>query len=104
MYEAQPHHNGCPTFEVPSHRERMTMSSFSESAKVPVTRIELLDSVGEIFGDSPVDRAALVRAAAQAGARDALLARLSELPEGPFTEPSELWLHLPDVPVDLQQP
>lgn len=77
--------------------------SCDESTDVPLTRIEVLDFVGEAFGDRPVDRDLLVRTAAAAGARDVLLRRLRALPPLDFTEPEDLWIQLPDVPEDLQQ-
>lgn len=76
-------------------------------AEVPLTRIEVLDFVGEAFDDRPdgrpVERAALLETATAAGAREALLVRLRALPAVPFAEPADLWVHLPDVPEDLQQ-
>lgn len=44
------------------------MSSDPGSAEVPVTRIEVLDFVGEAFDHAPVKRAALMRTAARNGA------------------------------------
>jgi hypothetical protein len=79
------------------------VDSFREPAEVPLTRIEVLDFVGEAFDRAPVDRAALLDAASRGGARLALLDRLRELPDGPFAEPPDLWEHLPDVPVDLRR-
>ena len=74
-----------------------------QADQVPLTRIEVLDFVGDAFGRTPVDRAVLVDAAARAGAREALLVRLHRLPDHLFEEPADLWPHLGDVPEDLQQ-
>lgn len=77
--------------------------SSDECTDVPLTRIEVLDFVGEAFDDRPVDRAGLIGTAAAAGARELLLRRLRALPPVHFTEPEDLWIQLPDVPEDLQQ-
>ncbi|MER5674644.1 hypothetical protein [Pseudonocardia alni] len=68
---------------------------------VPVTRVEVLDFVGELFGHGPVPRAALLAAARAEDAR----ARLHEvldaaLPDRPLTGLDDLWRHV-DVPEDL---
>jgi hypothetical protein len=72
-----------------------------EPTEVPLTRIEVLDFVGEAFDQGPPDREALIATAARDGAREVLLALLRRLPEGSFNQPADLWPHLPDVPVDL---
>jgi len=71
-----------------------------DAREVPVTRIEVLDFVGEAFDGTAVDRATLLAAAEADGARPALLALLRRLPAGVLTGPEELWSVL-DVPVDL---
>ena len=85
-----------------SHGDPRVCSS-DEPTDVPLTRIEVLDFVGEAFGDRPVGRAHLIETATAAGARDVLLQRLRTLPAARFAEPEDLWIHLPDVPEDLQQ-
>ena len=76
---------------------------FEDPSAVPVTRIEVLDFVGEAFGGGPVDRDTLVRTAAAGGARGALLTRLRNLPDERYAEPDDMWSHLPDVPEDLRR-
>lgn len=69
--------------------------------RVPVTRIEVLDFVGELLGGEPVPRAVMIEAARAAGARPALLDLLrAHLPDRPPTGVDELWRYL-DVPEDL---
>lgn len=69
--------------------------------RVPVTRIEVLDFVGELFTGAPVPRADLLAAARASGARDALLDRLAaDLPDHPLSGVAELWRYV-DVPEDL---
>lgn len=69
--------------------------------RFPVTRIEVLDFVGDLFTGAPVPRADLLDAARAAGARDALLRRLgADLPDRPLGTVDELWRHV-DVPEDL---
>ena len=79
------------------------MASLDEPLDVPLTRIEVLDFVGEAFGGRPVDRTVLIETAAAAGARDVLMTRLRALPAVHFADPEDLWTRLPDVPEDLQR-
>ena len=74
---------------------------FPEPDTVPVTRVEVLDFVGELFTGSPVERAALLAAAGADDARDGLRALLDDrLPHRPLTGLDDLWRHV-DVPEDL---
>lgn len=73
-----------------------------DDPRVPVTRIEVLDFVGEAFDDDRPTRSALVTHAAAEGARPALLELLATLPDGRFDDPDALWAALPGVPVDLR--
>ena len=54
--------------------------------RVPVTRVEVLDFVGELFGHGPVPRAALLAAARAEDARARLYEVLdAALPDRPLT-------------------
>lgn len=66
-----------------------------------VTRIEVVDHVGPAFASGPLTRADLVAAASHSGARPAVVSVLGRLPEGRrFNRPHDLWLDLPDVPIE----
>ncbi|MDN5914287.1 MAG: hypothetical protein L0I76_04135 [Pseudonocardia sp.] len=71
-----------------------------ESEDVPVTRIEVLDFVGDLFLGDPVSREALIRTAGAEGGRPALIEVLERLPSTTLSEISDLWRYL-DVPEDL---
>lgn len=72
----------------------------SERAAIPVTRIEVLDFVGEMFGSGTVTRDELVCGARTAGARRELLEVLAQLPADALDSVDALWSHL-EVPEDL---
>jgi hypothetical protein len=65
-----------------------------------VTRVEVIDHVGEAFSHGPQSRAHLLEAARRTDARPAVLALLGRLPERRFTRPHDLWLEIGEVPVD----
>ncbi|MBW0102084.1 DUF2795 domain-containing protein [Pseudonocardia sp. KRD291] len=76
------------------------VTSEPDPADVPVTRIEVLDFVGDLFVGAPVGREALIRAARAEGGRPALIAVLECLPDVTLAQVCELWRYL-DVPEDL---
>jgi hypothetical protein len=65
-----------------------------------VTRIDIADLIGDAFGPSGADRAALLATAAEKGAHPVVLEKLTELPDQRFRTMRELWDHIPEVPVD----
>jgi hypothetical protein len=69
-----------------------------------VTRVEVIDHIGDAFAAGPLTKPDLLALAARGGARPALLAllrRLPErLPERRFSRPHDLWTDLKDVPID----
>jgi hypothetical protein len=70
-------------------------------AGTAVTRVEVIDHIGQAFGAGPVTRSDLVAAAGHSGARSEVVAVLGRLPElNKFTRPHELWHDLADVPID----
>lgn len=65
-----------------------------------VTRAEVTDHVAGAFTGGPVTTADLVEAAVRSGARPAVIELLRGIPERRFAELCDLWVALPDVPVD----
>lgn len=66
-----------------------------------VTRVEVVDHIGSVFGTGPQTRSDLVAAATSSGARAEVVSVLSRLPDGrKFTRPHELWHDLADIPID----
>jgi hypothetical protein len=66
-----------------------------------VTRVEVIDHIGQVFGGGPLTRSDLMAAASQNGARRDVVDVLGRLPEGRrFTRPHDLWHDLADVPID----
>ncbi|MEJ8279901.1 hypothetical protein [Pseudonocardia spirodelae] len=77
------------------------MTPTGHADTVPVTRVEVLDFVGELFGDGPVSRGELLAAARAEDARPLLYEVLdAALPDRPLTGLADLWRHV-DVPEDL---
>jgi hypothetical protein len=73
-------------------------SQNSQSAHV-VTRVEIIDAVGTVFGRSGATKQEIIAAASQKEGRDDLLAALQRLPERSFSHVRDLWDHLPDIPI-----
>ena len=69
-----------------------------------VTRAEVTDHVAGGFVEGPVMTADLVAAAVRSGARPAVIEQLRRIPERRFVELRELWIALPQVPVDATAP
>lgn len=66
-----------------------------------VTRVEVVDHVGQAFSAGPMTRADLVAAASHSGARPAVVNVLGRLPDGrKFVRPHDLWHDLPDIPIE----
>lgn len=66
-----------------------------------VTRVEVIDHIGQAFGAGPMTRADLVAAANHNGARPAVVNVLGRLPQDrKFTRPHDLWHDLSDVPIE----
>jgi hypothetical protein len=70
-------------------------------ASVAVTRVEVIDHIGEAFVGGPLTRSDLLNAARRVGARPAVVELLGRLPDRKFSRPHELWNDLRDVPIEL---
>jgi hypothetical protein len=66
-----------------------------------VTRVEVIDHIGEAFAGGPLTRTDLLDAARRVGARPAVVELLGRLPDRKFSRPHELWNDLRDVPIEL---
>jgi Protein of unknown function (DUF2795) len=73
----------------------------SSSVNVAVTRVEVVDHIGDAFAGGPLTRSDLLVAARHGGARPAVLEVLERLPDRRFSRPHELWTDLKDVPIEL---
>jgi hypothetical protein len=71
------------------------------TVNVAVTRVEVIDHIGEAFAGGPLTRSDLLVAARRVGARPAVLELLERLPDRRFSRPHELWTDLRDVPIEL---
>lgn len=69
-------------------------------ANVAVTRVEVIDHIGEAFAVGPLTRSQLLVEAQRVGARPAVLDLLGQLPDRRFSRPHELWNDLRDVPIE----
>ena len=67
---------------------------------MPVSRVEIAQQLATTFTGSPVSREELVDAARRSGARPAVVRLLKQLPDGRFREVRDLWLSMPDVPIE----
>jgi Protein of unknown function (DUF2795) len=65
-----------------------------------VTRVEVIDHVGDAFAAGPLTRSDILVAASRMGARPAVLELLERLPDRKFSRPHELWTDLRDVPIE----
>lgn len=76
-------------------------TSIPSSSDGTVTRVEVVDHVGQAFDAGPLTRADLVAAASHSGARAEVVRVLERLPgDRRFIRPHDLWHDLSDVPVD----
>lgn len=77
------------------------VATSTTTPNVPVSRVEIADSVETAFDTGPVLRTELVAAAQLAGARPELLTTLEELPgDEPFGQLRQLWTHLSHLPIE----
>jgi hypothetical protein len=74
---------------------------FSGGVHTAVTRVEVIDHIGEAFAGAPLTRSDLLDAARRSGARPAVAELLGKLPDRKFSRPHELWNDLRDVPIEL---
>lgn len=80
----------------------MDMPATPYPAGQAVTRVEVIDHIGQAFGTGrPLTRSDLVAAAGHNGARPEVVTVLGRLPDGrKFTQPQDLWHILADVPIE----
>jgi hypothetical protein len=72
----------------------------SASTDEMVTRVEVIDHIGEAFTGDPLTRFDLQNVARRHGARSAVIDLLGQLPDRRFIRPHELWNDLRDVPIE----
>lgn len=72
----------------------------AQPASRPVTRTEILDVVDGAFEDGIPRAEDLVTVAIEHDARPAVIDVLRSLPAQPFQKRTDLWAHLPDLPID----
>ena len=72
----------------------------SASTDEMVTRVEVIDHIGEAFNGDPLTRFDLQNVARRHGARPAVIDLLGQLPDRRFIRPHELWNDLRDVPIE----
>jgi hypothetical protein len=73
----------------------------TKSVTVAVTRVEVIDQIGDAFAGTPLTRSDLIVAAQRVGARPAVVELLQRLPDRRFARPHDLWTDLRDVPIEL---
>lgn len=78
----------------------MSSHTFPVSTANVVTRVEVIDHIGEAFASGPLTRADLLTAARDVGARPAVIELLGTLPDRKFARPHELWNDLAHVPIE----
>ena len=76
--------------------------SVANPSSVPlgVTRVEVIDHIGEAFASGPLDGSDLMTAAQSVGACPAVIELLGQLPDWKFARPHELWNDLSFVPIE----
>lgn len=81
----------------------MSTQTFSMTpGDVAVTRVEVIDHVGEAFTRGPLTRSDLLSAAQSVGARPAVIELLGRLPDHrKFARANDLWMDLNEVPIEL---
>lgn len=65
-----------------------------------VTRVEVVNHVGDAFAAGPLTRADLLAAAQRTAARAAVIELLGQLPDRRFARPHDLWTDLGHVPIE----
>lgn len=78
----------------------MTSDSSSAAVEAVVTRVEVIDHLGDAFVAGPLTKPDVLAAATRAGARPAVLDLLRRLPDRKFARPHDLWIDLGEVPID----
>jgi hypothetical protein len=73
---------------------------FPNTPNGTVTRVEVIDHVGQAFTGGPLTRSDLQSAAQRGGARPAVIDLLGTLPDRKFSRPQELWNDLGHVPIE----
>jgi Protein of unknown function (DUF2795) len=79
----------------------MSSQTFPSSSTNVVTRVEVVDHIGEAFASGPLTRSDLMATAQRVGARPAVVELLGTLPDRKFSRPHELWNDLAHVPIEL---
>jgi hypothetical protein len=79
----------------------MSTQTFSMTTDGAVTRVEVIDHVGEAFASGPLTRSDLLSAAQRVGARPAVIELLGRLPDRKFARANDLWMDLSEVPLGL---
>jgi hypothetical protein len=79
----------------------MTMETMPVDTDRVVTRVEVIDHIGEAFTTGSLTRADLMAAASRSGARSAVVDLLGRLPDRKFSRPHDLWDNLADVSIEL---
>jgi hypothetical protein len=79
----------------------MSSQTFPSSSTNVVTRVEVVDHLGEAFASGPLTRSDLMATAQRVGARPAVVDLLGTLPDRKFSRPHELWNDLAHVPIEL---
>lgn len=74
----------------------------SASTQPAVTRTEIIDRLAELFSAGrELSKQDLIDAAERSGARPAVTELLRLLPGRSYWDPRQLWVDLPDIPVEL---
>lgn len=76
------------------------MENTSEIRTGPVTRTEILDAVDHAFDAGTPLRDDLITAAIASDARPPVIDVLRGLPAQSYAKRSDLWTHLPEIPVE----
>ncbi|HYZ99253.1 MAG TPA: DUF2795 domain-containing protein [Acidimicrobiales bacterium] len=77
----------------------MSSQAFTARPAV-VTRVEVVDHVGDAFAGRPLTRSELLDAAHRTAARPAVIELLGQLPDRRFARPHDLWTELGHVPIE----
>jgi hypothetical protein len=65
-----------------------------------LSRTAIAHHISDAFDQTPVTRAALLRHAGARHAPPEVVRAIESLPNEPYKTMSQLWKHLPDVPVE----
>lgn len=64
-----------------------------------VTRMEIIEAVGTVFGRSGATTREIISSVTQENCREEVVAALQRLPERTFSHVRDLWDYLPDIPI-----